>query len=264
MVGRRIRRSKQLCSDERRNGRCRTWLRSECVTISASLVEGPKRSSIRRTRALIQMTLLTEPYDDQRRVWPAHGRHILAQFTDEHIVLYQAYRPEIASYAVIHQRFGGAFSFSRMSWIKPNFLWMMYRSGWGSKAGREVTLALYLSRSAFDAILRQAVPSTFQPDLYSSNEAWSEAVSASDVRLQWDPDHDPGGAPLSRRAVQLGLRGLALRSFATDWLLGIEDISEFVAEQSRTLGTQPEALVTPSERALPLPADIASRLGVGS
>ena len=37
--------------------------------------------------------------------------------------------------------FGGAFSLDRMSWIKPNFLWMMFRSGWGTKEGQEVTLA---------------------------------------------------------------------------------------------------------------------------
>ncbi|WP_141653813.1 DUF4291 family protein, partial [Erwinia billingiae] len=25
------------------------------------------------------------------------------------------------------------FSMTRMTWIKPSFLWMMYRSGWGMK-----------------------------------------------------------------------------------------------------------------------------------
>lgn len=69
------------------------------------------------------------------------GRHILAQ-VDEEAVVYQAYRPEIGHFAAQHGYFGGRFSLRRMSWIKPNFLWMMFRSGWGTKEGQEVTLPL--------------------------------------------------------------------------------------------------------------------------
>ena len=42
------------------------------------------------------MPLQFEPYLDQLRHWPTDGRHILAQFDDESILVYQAYRPEIA------------------------------------------------------------------------------------------------------------------------------------------------------------------------
>lgn len=80
-----------------------------------------------------------------------------------------------------------------MSWIKPNFLWMMYRSDWGTKEGQEVTLAVRIRRSAFDDILREAVHSTFVPEVYPSHAAWQEAVAKSAVRLQWDPDHHPSG-----------------------------------------------------------------------
>jgi hypothetical protein len=176
-------------------------------------------------------TLITEHYATQVARWPQAGRHLMAQFDDEAIVVYQAYRPAIGHYAEANRRFGGEFSFSRMSWIKPNFLWMMYRSGWGTKPGQEVTLAVWLRRAAFDAILAAAVPSTFDPDRYATADAWREAVANSDVRLQWDPDHDPAGAPLARRAIQLGLRGDTLAHYATDWLLDIQDISAFVAKQ---------------------------------
>ena len=124
-----------------------------------------------------------------------------------------------------------AFSLGRMSWIKPNFLWMMYRSGWGTKEGQEVTLAVRLRRDAFDEILRLAVHSTFVPEVYETDEAWKRAVAGSDVRLQWDPDHGPSGNPVERRAIQLGLRGDVLARYAREWLLGVEDISDFVAEQ---------------------------------
>ncbi len=82
------------------------------------------------------MTLLLESYTAQRALWPAQGRQLLAQFDDDTIVVYQAYRPEIGHYTAQHGRFGGGFSFERMSWIKPNFLWMMYRSGWGTKEAK--------------------------------------------------------------------------------------------------------------------------------
>ncbi|MBQ1688320.1 MAG: DUF4291 family protein [Lachnospiraceae bacterium] len=39
----------------------------------------------------------------------------------------------IANEAVAKGAFGSHFSMNRMSWIKPSFLWMMYRCGWGTK-----------------------------------------------------------------------------------------------------------------------------------
>lgn len=80
--------------------------------------------------------LITESYASQRLRWPQAGRHILAQFDDDSIVVYQAYRPAIGRFAAAHGYFGGEFSYLRMSWIKSNFLWMMYRSGWGTKPGQ--------------------------------------------------------------------------------------------------------------------------------
>jgi hypothetical protein len=100
------------------------------------------------------------PYLTQAADWPPEGRHILAQFDEESIVVYQAYRPAIGHFAAQHGYFGGEFSLSRMSWIKTNFLWMMYRSGWGEKPGQEVTLAIRLSRPHFESLLAQTVPSS--------------------------------------------------------------------------------------------------------
>ncbi len=37
------------------------------------------------------MNLKTKPYCEQVREWPTSGRHILAQFDDETIIVYQAY-----------------------------------------------------------------------------------------------------------------------------------------------------------------------------
>lgn len=210
------------------------------------------------------MELLTEPYREQSPLWPKTGRHILAQYDDASVIVYQAYRPSIGEHAVAHQAFGGDFSFTRMSWVKPNFLWMMFRSGWGTKSDQEVTLALQLRRSFFDSLLAQAVPSSWDHNLHPSHEEWAAAVGRSSVRLQWDPDHHPSGAPLERRAIQLGLRGETLREFAGPELLAVYDLSEFVAEQRQRLESQGvSALVTPRERVyIPADPETAKRLGL--
>jgi hypothetical protein len=145
-------------------------------------------------------TVKISPYLSQASIWPQTGRHIMAQYDADSIIVYQAYRPSIAQYAVEHQCFGGDFSYSRMSWIKPNFLWMMFRSGWAAKESQERVLAVRLKRSFFDELLEASVASSFSASRFTSHEEWQDAVAQSDVRLQWDPDHDLNGNCLERRA----------------------------------------------------------------
>lgn len=206
--------------------------------------------------------MILESHTEQQLHWPKTGRHILAHFDDASIVVYQAYRPAIAEYALKHQRFGGEFSYNRMSWIKPNFLWMMYRAGWATKEGQEHILAVRLRRDFFDEILRSAVPSSFDPQRYATNEDWQRAVAHSDVRLQWDPDHGPKGHPLERRAIQLGLRGRMLRRYGEEDLLGIEDITTFVREQHAHVQHDCAALTLPSERVYVPVAEAAANVGL--
>ncbi len=210
------------------------------------------------------MTIVTEPYSEQTKLWPVEGRHVLAQFDEESVIVYQAYSQAIGSYAAEHGAFGGDFSYSRMSWIKPNFLWMMFRSGWGTKPNQEVTLALRIRRCFFDKLLAEAVPSSWVQELYSTQEDWSRAVGQSSVRLQWDPDHHPSGAKMQRRAIQLGLRGDTLESFGRRELLEVIDLSAFVTEQRAKMEAGGmKDLVTPRERVY-RPADpiVVERLGL--
>lgn len=190
---------------------------------------------------------LLESYTAQVQSWPLEGRHILAAYDEGNIIVYQAYRSEIGRHAAAHQHFGGEFSFSRMSWIKPNFLWMMYRSGWGTKEGQEITLAVTIPRTLFDEILAQAVPSSFDSRRYKNVDDWKAALAASEVRLQWDPDHAPDGKPQARRAIQLGLRGKMLRHYAVEQVVKVQDLSGFVAEQRDQLRCDPSKLRTPLE-----------------
>lgn len=208
--------------------------------------------------------LTLESYAAQEARWPAQGKHILAQHDADTVVVYQAYRSSIGAAAAADGRLGGGgFSMSRMSWIKPNFLWMMFRSGWGTKPEQEVTLAVRLTRAGFEEILAGAVASSFGASGFATEPEWQTALQRSSVRLQWDPDHGPGGDPVTRRAIQLGLRGESLRRFVEEWTVDIEDVSALVAEQ-RELRDDRARLTTPRETVYaPAPAT-AARLGLSA
>ena len=157
-------------------------------------------------------------------------RNIYAVFDDKTIRVYQAYNNEIADEALKLEKFGSKFSLTRMTWIKPSFLWMMYRSGWASKQGQERILAIDLKREGFDEIVRNAVLSSFREVSDLSKEEWKEKLENSEVRCQWDPDRDIYGNPIGRRAIQLGIKGETVRKYINDWIVNITDITDKVIE----------------------------------
>lgn len=191
----------------------------------------------------------TKNYKEQLKEWPQDGHHIMAQYDDEKVIVYQSYRPEIGNFAIREQYFGGPFKYTRMTWIKPNFLWMMYRNGWGTKEGQEVVLAIHLKREAFERYLSKAIYSNFQEDIYGDRDNWKEQVQNSSIRLQWNPDHDPYGAKIERRAIQLGIRNEEIIKYAKEDIIKIEDISAFVKEQHQhVLNNELEKLIIPDEK----------------
>lgn len=69
-------------------------------------------------------------------------RRIRAAYTADTITVYQAYAPEIGQAAAREGRFPAAWKRDRMTWVKPSFLWMMYRCGWATKPDQETVLAV--------------------------------------------------------------------------------------------------------------------------
>jgi Domain of unknown function (DUF4291) len=206
--------------------------------------------------------LRLKPTLDQQAAWPADGKFILAQYDAQALVVYQAYEPRIGRDAAQHGRFGDGFKLDRMSWIKPGFLWMMHRSQWGSARGQEVVLAVWIKRDAFDAALSRAVASDYDPQAQTTKEDWQRVLAGSEVRLQWDPDYDPRGIRVKRRVIQLGLAGDTLRRFAQEWIIEIQDISDYVREQAR-YQREVDMLLTPAEKVYPLAdPELARQLGV--
>lgn len=161
---------------------------------------------------------------------PANLRQIRAVYNDKTIRVYQAFNDQIANSALANGKFvSPPFSLGRMSWIKPSFLWMMYRSGWAGKdEGQKRVLAIDLSREGFEEILSQGLLSMFEANLGLTREEWQSKLSSGDVRIQWDPERSLNLDPLEYRSIQIGLRGKALENYAVKWIDSITDITETV------------------------------------
>ena len=178
------------------------------------------------------MKLKTIKYKDYLKNIPSKGNHILAQQTENELLVYQAFNHQISNFAIENQKFGGNhYSHSRMSWIKPNFLWMMYRCGWAAKENQERVLGIWIKKEGFLKILEAAVYSSYQEDIYLTRENWKKELEQKAVRLQWDPDHDIYGEKQERKAMQLGLKDEILAQFNQEMISEIMDMTPFVKEQ---------------------------------
>lgn len=155
-------------------------------------------------------------------------KKIRAVYDESVIRVYQAYNDGIADEAVKLGHFGSRFKMERMTWIKPSFLWAMYRSGWASKDNQNRILAIDMYREGFDYIVKNAVSSTYNSKNFNSIEEWKKKVKSSDIRCQWDPERDIFGNPLEYRSIQLGLRGKAVYNYVHEWIKEIEDITPYV------------------------------------
>ena len=156
---------------------------------------------------------------------PRPSHEIRARHTPTTVTVYQAYSPRIAGPAARDQRFPAAWKRERMTWVKPSFLWMMYRSGWARKEGQERVLAVEVDRAGFDRALAGACLSAHHPGLHPDRDAWRAALRRSPARVQWDPERDWRLQPLPHRSLQLGLSGEAVRRYADEWLVSVTDVT---------------------------------------
>ena len=164
-------------------------------------------------------------------------KQIRAVYTDTTIRVYQAYSDTIADTALAAGRFvSPPFKMERMTWIKPSFLWMMYRAGWGGKDDNQKRiLAIDISRSGFEWALHHACLS--HPPAGMDSATWQQTKAAHPVRIQWDPERDLQLNALPYRSIQIGLSGEAVNHYVNDWIQGITEITP-LARQIRELVEQ--------------------------
>ncbi|WP_370444159.1 DUF4291 domain-containing protein [Streptomyces sp. Root264] len=188
---------------------------------------------------------------------------IRALHTEATVTVYQAYRPGIGVPAARDGRFSPAWSRERMTWIKPSFLWMMYRCGWGLKEGQETVLAIEISREGFEWALRHACLSHYVPELHGDQGDWKRQLRRAPARVQWDPERDLHLNPLPHRSLQLGLAGEATVRYADEWIVGIEDVTPLAQEvHAHVRAGEPEraAALLPAERPYPVAEDVLNHL----
>ncbi|KAN0096675.1 protein of unknown function (DUF4291) domain containing protein [Hyaloscypha variabilis] len=148
-------------------------------------------------------------------------RQIRALYDEETITVYQAYSSSIALAAVEHQKLNASpdFKLGRMTWIKPSWCWMMYRSGYSFKDAKQShILALKMTHSAFLKLLNEAV--------VCHGQTLTSEDRKKDVRVQWDPERSPALEVLPYRSIQIGISGAMARWWVEEGIVGIEDVTE--------------------------------------
>ncbi|KAI9790226.1 MAG: hypothetical protein M1833_001970 [Piccolia ochrophora] len=194
-------------------------------------------------------------------------REIRALYDEDTITVYQAYSESIAGPAVKEQRLSASsnFSYFRMTWIKPSWCWMMYRSGYGCKdAGQARILALCMKHEHFQQLLAQAAVTAGQVGGLTAEER------AKPVRVQWDPERSPRLGALPHRSIQIGISRSLSQKWAEEWIESIEDVTSKAQALKQGLADNEELKheelvrmgLLPVERVYRLPNEICTNLGI--
>ncbi|CAF3450126.1 unnamed protein product [Fusarium graminearum] len=166
-------------------------------------------------------------------------RQIRAYFNDTTITVYQAYKESIAKAAVETQKLNASPDFKpgRMTWIKPSWAWMMYRSGYSFKdPGQSRILALRMKHQYFIDLLERGVLSSH----VQKPEPGEKREKSSDVRVQWDPERTSKLEVLPYRSIQIGIPGALSEQWANEWVTEIEDVTDKACELKRVIDERPD------------------------
>lgn len=189
-------------------------------------------------------------------------RQILADYDDEGIFVYQAFKPSTVAAALANGTFAEGFNMHRMTWIKPSFGWMLYRSGYASKIRQKAILKIKLSHAGFRETLSQSIETSYNHRIYASHEDWKNALDASEVRHQWDPDRALNGYKLERRAIQIGIRGSMVERYVYEWILSLTEVTTLAYEIQHTVLNNVPLPTVPEERVYPVSKDLVRRLAI--
>jgi hypothetical protein len=163
-----------------------------------------------------------------------------AQFDEEGVFVYQAFNEKIADWAIAHQSLGGPdFNTARMTWIKPSFAWVLYRSSYGTKHNQTRILKIKIEHTALASLLNKC--------------HCKEGGGGSKGRIQWDPARDimesEGRVPrkkMRERAIQIGLKGSLSEEYVQN-VIAISDVTNLssrirAAHQSKDQAAAMDAL----------------------
>ena len=189
-----------------------------------------------------------------------------ALYDRDTITVYQAYNQQIAQLAVQQQKFVSPFSFHRMTWIKPSFLWLMERSHWATKSNQNHILAIRIKRDFWEYLLQQSIHTDPTLSAHKNGEHWFESFENAKVHIQWDPERNLKGTKLEQRSIQIGISRFLIQAFNNTAIHSIQDITPLVTKmaQFRRLGKYKHAeKLLPKQRIYPLNDALKKHLVIG-
>lgn len=192
-------------------------------------------------------------------------QEIRAEFDTKTITVYQAYNKLIAVPAIKNNKFEKPFSFTRMTWIKPSFLWLMERSNWGNKSNQEYILGIKIKLEYWEKALSLGVLTDPDKNIYSSGYEWEKQFKNAKVHIQWDPERTLKGGKLQERTIQVGISRFLIEEYNNDWIEEIIDVTPLVKKMNalRKVGKYKEVKrFLPKERVYPLNNEISKRIGI--
>ncbi len=192
-------------------------------------------------------------------------QEIRAEYDRDTITVYQAYNKQIALPALQHQRFQAPFSFNRMTWIKPSYLWLMERSNWANKSNQEYILAIKIKRTGWEKALSLAVVTDPDKRIYTNAGEWHALFEKAKVHVQWDPERTLKGAKLREGSIQVGISRYLIEEFNNEWIVEITDMTPLTKKiyALKRAGKFKEAKrLLPKERVYPISDEIARKIGV--
>ncbi|MFW1942452.1 DUF4291 domain-containing protein [Acinetobacter guillouiae] len=191
---------------------------------------------------------------------------IRALYDRDTITVYPAYNQQIAQLAVQQQKFVSPFSFHRMTWIKPSFLWLMERSHWATKSNQNHILAIRIKRDFWEYLLQQSIHTDPTLSAHKNGEHWFESFENAKVHIQWDPERNLKGTKLEQRSIQIGISRFLIQAFNNTAIHSIQDITPLVTKmaQFRRLGKYKHAeKLLPKQRIYPLNDALKKHLVIG-
>jgi hypothetical protein len=180
--------------------------------------------------------------------------------------MYQAYSDAIADPALKNQTFVEPFSFTRMTWIKPSFFWLMHRSNWARKANQTRILAVHIKRSGWEKALSLGVLTSPEKGIYQSAKEWENAFKKAKVHVQWDTERSQKGSPMNYFSIQVGLSRHIIKEYVEDWIVKIEDMTQLVHKLNklRKDGGKNFSKLLPHEKVYPVSNELGAHLMIKS
>ncbi|OJJ21848.1 hypothetical protein BKI52_11015 [marine bacterium AO1-C] len=194
-------------------------------------------------------------------------QEIRADYNRDTITVYQAYGKNIALPAIKNQRFEAPFSFKRMTWIKPSYLWLMERSNWGHKSNQEYILGIKIGRAHWEQALSMGILTHPDQAIYPSGLEWEQLFEKAKVHIQWDPERNIHGGKTQVRSIQVGIGRQLIEEYNDEWITEIVDLTPLTKKiyALRKQGKYKEAKrLLPLEKIYALPLDIGKKIGMST